>query len=202
MFGFTLDITGLDKLNERLSVDRFNDNLAKGVAPAIMNIHKAIESAVFHTYNTNGRKLSSVLVGNRLGKVDRDKLFLSTSLSYVYKPVDLSKFPYTYQHIPENNPGAVHTVEIRRGQRKQVVGKSGNGGFVPRNRRLNTNVWRSPKGYGAQMFERIGKARKPLRLLLGPSLAQMANTAINNGNPEIIQAYNQAVDIIASNLDL
>jgi hypothetical protein len=196
----TLEIQGLAALKERLSSERLTNNISKSIVPAAMLIHEAVDSTITNKYSLN-RSLTSVLQKSTLGRVDREGSFISTCLVYEYAPIDLSKFPYTYEHIPITNSGAVHTTTVIRKSSKKVIGKSGNGGFVPRNRKYNTNVWLGYKG-GAQMFERIGKNRNHLRLLLGPSLSQMAKKVFVDGDPLITQAFDKATQLIIGTLAL
>lgn len=203
MPGFGISFKGLDELKLRLDEKTVNKKVSAQMGTAIMQVHNAIRFDIKKRYAYAGGNLDSVLVGKSGSNATQVGTVLTLGLVYNYKPLDLSKFPYTQKYIkPPASTIAITSVQVRRGITKVVVGKSGNGGFVPRNRKNNTNVWRSPSGKGSQMFERIGLARKPLRLLLGPSLAQMAKTVVQHPSSEFKAAMDNVSTLIANNLDI
>ena len=195
MASINVEISGLNELKNRFDSSTINRKLILATSLAIRPIAQAIDFATLRTY---GMSAESVRPNKSSSNFIQGKNFISLGLTYIYKPIDLSKFPYTYQHTPSTNSGAVHTV--RKGVRKQVTGLSGNGGFVPRNRKENTEVWRGYRG-GAQMFERVGKPRKHLRLLLGPSIMKQVEMVVRTDDA-IQTALNQATQILADNFKI
>lgn len=167
MPNFKISIQGLEQLKLSLDKKELDRKLIPEIGLSILKLHNALKFAVKENY-TIDRSLDSVLKGGSKSNTILGNNLISTSLEYNYKPIDLSKFPYTY--VPGPRGGSVHSVTIKRGVTKIVRGKSRQGGFVPRDR--SGKVYRN--AFGAQMFERIGKSRFPLRVLFGPSLSQMA----------------------------
>lgn len=201
MPGFGISFEGLDELKLKLDSKTINKNTAAQMGTAIMQIHNAMRFDIIKQYAYTGATLDSVLVGKDKSTATETANILSLGLVYNYKPIDLSKFPYIQNYLkPPNSTIAVTSVQVRRGITKVVVGKSGNGGFVPRNRKFNTDVWRSPSGRGSQMFERIGAGRNHLRLLFGPSLSQMASSVVQRGSPELDKAMENVTSLIAGNI--
>ena len=160
---------GLEEIKEYLNPSRINKGIAIGVHDAVLQIHDALRSAVARKY-TFRDSLDTALVGRSISNVEIGKNFIRNGLQYVDKQKDLSKFPYTLGAIIRN--GTIHNVEVVRGRSKRLRGRSGQGGFVPRKKGA------PPTRFGfkgeTQMFERIGRSRYPLRLLLAPSLSDAA----------------------------
>jgi hypothetical protein len=197
MASINVEISGLNELKNRFDSNTINRKLILATSLAIRPIAQSIDFATQRIY---GMSAESVRPNKSSSNFVQGKNFISLGLTYIYKPIDLSKFPYTYQHIPSTNTGAVHTVMVRKGKGKQVTGRFGNGGFVPRNRKTNTEVWRGYNG-GAQMFERVGKPRKHLRLLLGPSIMKQVEMVVRTDDA-VKTALNQATQILADNFKL
>lgn len=201
MPGFGISFEGLDELKLRLDSKTLNKNIATQMGTAIMQVHNAIRFDIIKQYAYTGNTLDSVLIGKTTNTAEQTQNLLSLGLVYNNKPIDLSKFPYTQNYLnPPPSTVAVTSVQVRRGVTKVIVGKSGNGGFVPRNRKYNTDVWRSPSDKGSQMFERIGTGRNHLRLLFGPSLSQMASSVVKQGSPELDKAIENVATLIGENI--
>jgi hypothetical protein len=201
MPGFGISFEGLDELKLKLDSKIINKNIAKSIGQSIMQVHNAVRFDIIKQYGYNQKTLDSVLVDKSATAATQIGTVLTLGLVYNNVPIDLSKFPYTQNYLkPAPSTVAVTSVTVRRGVTKVVVGKSGNGGFVPRNRKNNTDVWRSPSGRGSQMFERIGAGRNHLRLLFGPSLSQMASSVVKQGSPELDKAMENVATLIGANI--
>jgi hypothetical protein len=212
--GFSIDFQGMDDLKIRLAMKDLPKDLIRGMGTALNQVHNQLKFDIKKRY-TFDKSLDNVRMGGAINDLKQGTNLISGGLQYEYKPTDLSKFSYTYQHIPSSNTGAVHTVTVIRGSPKQVVG-NGNGGFVPRNRKENTKVYYSSKGrnntlrgtpnwvsrYGAQMFERVGNGRKHLRLLTAPSLSQMASYCFSHPSTELTTVINNLSDTLSKEINL
>jgi hypothetical protein len=167
MPNFKISIQGLDQL--KLSLDRkeLDRKLIPEIGLSVLKLHNVLKFAVKENY-TIDKSLDTVLKSFSKSNVVLGTNLISAGLEYNYKPIDLSKFPYSF--VPGPRGGKIHSVTIKRGSTKIVHGKSRQGGFVPRSN--SGKVYRN--AFGAQMFERIGRSRLPLRVLFGPSLSQMA----------------------------
>lgn len=171
---FRAEIYGLDEIKNYLDKGRIEKSIAQGVGFAVLSLHKQLSLEVKNEYNTRD-SLDKALIGKAGSITKSGKNFIEAGLEYrtVYR--DLSKFSpkWYWGNINDNTvqQGRVHTVEVRRGKRQIVYGKRHLGGFMPRNREgTPKRIYRG----GNQMFERLGRSKTPLRLLLGPSLSMMA----------------------------
>ena len=171
---FKAEVYGLQEIEEWGAKGKLEKSLAQGVGFAVLSLHKQLALEVKNEYNTRG-SLDKVLIGKAGSIVKSGKNFIEAGLEYrtVYR--DLSKFSpkWYWGNINDNTTrqGRVHTVEVRRGKRQIVYGKRHLGGFMPRNKSgTPKRIYRG----GTQMFERLGRSKIPLQLLLGPSLSMMA----------------------------
>jgi hypothetical protein len=184
-----IEIDGLSDLVATLNPKRINSDIAKGLGLATKTLHATLKHSISQTYNTS-HNLDSVLVGKSISNVTFGKNIIESGLEYRYRPVDLAKFDYTWEMgnippLPKKRQGRVHSVTVKRASgRKIVYGKSGNGGFTQKNSR-----------YGTQMFERMGKERKPLRLLFGPSLTDMVLKSLDT-DPKVKKSLDAITDYI------
>lgn len=186
-----ISIYGLDEIKEYINPNRINKELAIGVGLAVLQLHRDLKSSVFTRYNVDQAKIEAALVGKVAKTQTTGKNFIHNGLEYRSGHTDLAKFPYT-KALGNINPGAkrqgqVHTVSVKRGNAKIVYGKEHRGGFTQRNGR-----------YGVQMFERKSKARFPLRLLFGPSIVTMINTAYEY-DPKVKESLNSLEQTIIDN---
>jgi len=199
MANFYIEIKGLKELKDSLNPNRIRKEIAVGVGQAATVIHNELRSAVIRAYSSPN-DINSVWVGRKATAQNLGKSVIQSNLQYRVKYSDLSKFPYTYAEgnltAGKKRTGMVHTVEIVRGRKVVVFGKSNRGGFVPRKngRAILTS-------HGAQMFERMSDKRKPLRLLIGPSLTQKI-THVYYSDPKVQIAKDKAADIIAEFIKL
>lgn len=164
-----VQVEGMQGLVTAIAVPKLTKEIVAGVRSVANDLHAELVKGVKQRYTTR-QSLNSVLIGNGAG-IRISGNVIKATLSYEYKGLDLSMFPYQPTVIPYSY--AQHSVEVIRGQNKVVVGKSGNGGFVPKGATRRTrrgNSWRGVK----RMYERVGKPRLPLRVLFGPSLSQQA----------------------------
>ncbi len=192
MSNFTFDMPELENFKKTFNTNRIPADIANGVGKAVKQLHASIEHAVATRYKTS-KPLSSVLVGGSISNVVFGKNVIRGGLEYKFVPVGLASFfspPAELGNINEGakRPGFVHSVEIIRGQRKVVHGKEHRGGFIPLG-------WKSP------MFERMSKARLPLRTLYAPSLSQMASHVVNTDAGVQFQINNIA-EIIGNEIEL
>lgn len=170
---FKVEIYGLEDLKISLDGQRINKKIAQGVGLFTKQLHGELKFEIAKKYNVP-HNLDSVLMNKSTSQVTFGKNVIESGLVYKYKPVDLAKFPYSWEMgnippLPKKRQGRVHSVAVRRGGKKVVYGKSKHGGFTQKNGR-----------HGTQMFERIGRERKPLRLLFGPSLTEMVSRSLNS----------------------
>jgi len=182
-----VEIYGLADLKESLEGKKLKRDIPKGIGSATKTIHSALKFELAQKYNVS-HNLDSVLVGKSVSNVTFGKNVMEGGLVYRWKPVDLAKFPYSWEWgnippLPKKRKGKVHSVAVRRGSKKVVYGKSNHGGFTQKN------------GYfGTQMFERVSRERKPLRLLFGPSLSEMASRSLDS--PKVTKAIDDLVEYI------
>jgi hypothetical protein len=192
-------IEGLKELQEALDSKRIKKGIALGLNRFTKEFHSAISFEVTKRYNVKSNALDSVLEKNPSSSVEFGKSIIRNSLTYKYKPKDLSKYPYTIRwgnlYQPKLKQGWIHTVEVVRGRKKVVYGNHKYGGFTPRS---GGKLVR--KAYGGQMLERVGKERKPLKLLLGPSLSELAAMVVKNNNGKIGQTLNNLESYIIEDL--
>ena len=178
----SVDLLGFKEVQEYFSEKRIKKAVAVGVSTAANQVHSALTKAIFNRYTANN-DLNKQLVGAKPSgsSVKFGKSILSVGLTYRIKRSELSKFSYSASYGALNNgDGWVHTVEVVRGQRKVLRGKKGRGGFTPRvgSSKLSHG---SPKRIfrgGAQMLERSGRKRTPLKVLYAPNTANMINRAL------------------------
>ncbi len=194
MANFKADLQGLEELKQSLNTARIPKQVALGVGIALKELNSTIEHAVAIRYKTT-KPLSSVLVGKSASNVAFGKNVIRGGLEYKFVPIDLSKFHSPPPVFGNINPGAkrkgfVHYAEVLRGRRKVVLGKDHRGGFIPKGYRT---------AHGEQMFERMSKARLPLRVLYAPTLSQMASNVVNNDNA-VIYAMNNIAETIANEI--
>lgn len=195
-----IEIEGLEVVKTSLNMNRISTQIAKGMGIAALKLHKEISHAVFTRYKTS-KSLDSVLVGKSSSVTTFGKGILQNSLEYKFVPIDLSKFFSPPAQLGNINAGAtrmgwIHSVEVIRGRRQISYGKGHRGGFIPR---TESGVLFRNSRFGSQMFERIGRARLPLRVLYAPTLSQMANYVVNNDS-RVIYIQNQMPEIIANEI--
>ena len=199
---FKFTVTGLKELVSAFGSDKVNKQIATGITDIANKLNTELGIGVLQRYAYN-KPLDSVLRGKG-AVVWQSKNHITATLTYDYKPIDLSQFPYSPHEIP--NRYATHSASVLRGQSRVVHGKSGNGGFVPRkgpNHSTSPNkAWLARNGK-TRMFERTGRPRLPLRVLYGPSLTQMANTVLTVKPTKGISAITDNLDtLLVNRLDL
>jgi hypothetical protein len=175
---FKVEIQGLRELQNEFSQNGLSKKVSFGLGLATKSLHSELRFAVKSRYAISG-DLNSVLKGSRFTSTTKfGNSIFENGLEYRYRPIDLSKFPYTKEWgnllYPKPRQGWVHTVTVVRGRPRVSYGKSNHGGFTKLNKK-------HPQ-YGMQMLERKGKSKYPVRLLFGPSLSEMAYAQLNNNS--------------------
>lgn len=173
----SVNIQGLNELRE--SFNRVPKDIAMGIGLATSRIQQALKHDIIGMYNLNEAKINNAFVGTRTkSTVARGKATIENSINIKQIPIDLAKYPYDWSWgnidtpvspMPKKRKGKVHSVSVRRGVVKVVYGKHQYGGFTQQNGR-----------YGTQMFERTSEERKPLRLVFGPSIADIVSWGIDH----------------------
>ncbi len=168
---FKLNIQGLEELKNSFEAGELSKKFVSAIGSTMLAINSELGFAVKQSYNIGSRSLDDVRVNKTSIIYQTGQNVITGSLEYKFKAIDLSKFPYTYVPGSSGRFAFVFSTSILRGVTKVVRGKTGRGGFVPRCK--SGKVYRS--SHGAQMFERAGQPRLPLRVLYGPTLSQMAS---------------------------
>lgn len=177
----TVNLVGLEEVQEYFSDKRIKKAVAVGMATFVTNLHSSLRTSIHNRYTGNQDISKQLHRGSSTVKFG--KSILTAGLVYDVKHSDLSKFNYSASYGALNADGGdgwVHTVEVVRGQRKVLKGKRGRGGFTPRTGSSKQTHGRAKRVFnsGAQMLERKGRRRKPLRVLYGPNTANMINRAL------------------------
>jgi len=206
MPNITVEFPGLSEIKEMFDHKVFLKDIREGVSRAAFGLNRLLEFEISNTYNA--KPLDSVRVGKSISTQTTGKNIISAGLTYRYKAVDLSKLQFEREATPgpsgqkffksPYNP-EIQSISILRNSRKVLKGKYGKGGFIPKAKGGDT--WRSPSGRGAQMFERIGKARSELKLLFGPSLTDMVETMVTY-NPTVMAYLENLDDIILEHITM
>lgn len=175
----TIKLAGIDQLRESLSGEKVNSELARTLGKVVSFVNSELESQIIRDYRVKSN-LNSVLLGRSNNNLTQGKNFLSTSLVYKQKSVPLSRYYesrfWGNLNQPKARKGWVHNVQITRGRTERSHGKENRGGFTPRNK---SGVVKRYGAAGSLMFERMSDARTPLRILYGPSLADLVSYEIN-----------------------
>ena len=195
-----IEIKGLDALKNSINVNRINKEIAIGVGRAILLIHSELKSSVERAYRTPG-SLDSVLIGKSASTQQLGANIIRGGLAYANKPINLAAYNVDFYKgnippLPKRREGTVHVVEIVRGRRKIVYGKTNRGGFIPRT--ASGSIVRF--GKKGVMLERLGKSRYPVRTLYGPSLSDMVGYVWDT--PRVRAAVNSATDKILDLVEL
>ena len=189
----TVNLVGLEEVQEYFSDKRIKKAVAVGMATFVTNLHSGLRTSIHNRYTGNQDISKQLHRGSSTVKFG--KSILTAGLVYDVNHSDLSKFKYSASYGALNKgdgalnkgdgalnkgDGWVHTVEVVRGQRKVLKGKRGKGGFTPRTGSSKQIHGRAKRVFnsGAQMLERKGRRRKPLRVLYGPNTANMINRAL------------------------
>ena len=185
MSAVSIEFDGINELKE--SFNRIPKDIALGLGIATAKVQQALKHDLIGMYNFSESRFNNALVGSRTtSTVTRGKNLLENGIEFKQIPIDLAKFPYTWEWgnippLPKKRQGKVHSVAVRRGNVKVVYGKYGYGGFTLKN---------GP--YGVQMFERISTDRFPLRLAFGPSIADTIMWGVNR--PGTLPTFDKEAD--------
>lgn len=197
----TVNLLGLSEVKDYFSDKRIKKAVAIGLAKFTLEVHSVLRTAVHNRY-TGNQDLDKQLIKSKQ-TVKFGKGVLSAGLQYKIKRQDLSKFNYTTTYgALHRGDGWVHTVEVVRGHKKVLKGKSGRGGFTPRvggNRYTHGKAKRIFRG-GAQMLERTGGKRLPLRVLYAPDTRNMINRALDK-DPKVQETINNFAPKVGDLID-
>ena len=197
MSAISIQFQGLTELRD--SLNRVPSQVAIGLGDATSKVQAALRHDILGMYNFKDSRFNNALVGSRIiSQVTRGKTFLQRSIEFKQIPIDLAKFPYTWEWgnippLPKRRQGKVHSVAVRKGNVKIVYGKYGYGGFTQKN-----------GVYGTQMFERVSTSRYPLKLVFGPSIADIVawGTSRPGMLPTFDKEYNNMTQYIADQINL
>lgn len=193
-----VELKGLNELISELQKPFASKNIGIALSKTTLDFHNQINRAVLQRYNTNISPENALLTKRPRILFENNRTV--SEIDYLSSPKDLSKYPYTF-HRGNINPNAkrqgdVHVTEVVKGRKKIVYGKTGRGGFVPR----------EPSGrakrfgrFGSQMFERTSKKRYPIRLVVGPSIGNLITNVIK-AEPSIKAYQNKLPEILLNYL--
>jgi len=177
----TISLSGLEEAKHYFSKEKLTKSVATNIGIATLELHGVLRTFINSRY-TGKHNLGKQLVRGT-SDVKFGKSAIESGLVYKIKYMDLSKFNYT-AHWGALNKGMgwVHTVEVVKGQRKVLKGRSGRGGFTPRVGSSKSSHGRVKRLYrgGGQMRERTTSASLPLRTLYGPNTKNMIIYALKH----------------------
>lgn len=192
-----INIKGLDSLRESLNPKRIQKDVAIGVGRAALLIHSELRGAIQRQYKAP-HSLDSVLIGKANETREFGRNVIKGGLSYRQQSINLAQYMNGVQPtlgnippLPKLRQGWVHTVEIKRGNRKVVYGKKNLGGFTPRDAK-GTLVRKNGR---AIMLERDGDKKYPVHQLFGPTVAALAMRMYDT-DPQVQKAKDKAAEVI------
>lgn len=202
MPAISLKLEGLEDLKKSLDSNKLTRELVAGVGIISLQLHNVLNNQIQSVYQIN-RSLNKVLINKTSLDIKRGANFISSGLEYKHEAINLAEFP-SFSHFKGNintdvsKPGLVQQVTIvRKRPYKIIKGKKHYGGFVPSNAKgIRTGDFKRV------MFERlekrtwIGKERTKLRVLYGPSLAQMAKIQFNLETGEVARFKNRIPNLL------
>jgi hypothetical protein len=155
----------------------------KGIGIGMQQIQKALQQDITGLYHFSPLDFNRSLEQQQI-TVGTNSVTGEITYRNIHK--NLAEFPYSSElgnipPLPKQKQGQVHSVSVRRGKVKVVYGKHGRGGFTREN-----------GTYGMQMFERITKARYPLRLVFGPSVVDTIKWGWNR--PQMLPTVTKVID--------
>jgi hypothetical protein len=159
----TVKIEGLEELLKALE----GTSLTMSFKKASVGFSKEVKDNLAFLVNERYAISKSELSKSFLGKSENvNGSSLTIQLDYQHNPTTLGA-RYNSRFWGNINPGAkregqVHLVQVRRGNKLISYGREQRGGFMSPNKAVK----------GQNMYERIGKSRKSLRLLFTMSAAQ------------------------------
>lgn len=188
-----INITGLVEIKDIFSPKTTHPVIIKSLASIGNQVNQKLRSHINNFYSIRS-SIDTVRLNKSSYVTKTGTNLLSFGLEYEHVPVDLSKYDYTWKNIGTHPTRFEHKVAIKKGDFKAIPGKYGNKGWTARTADGKlSRPWKDAQrrgartGYrgGAQMFERVGRGRKPLTLLIGPSLAILITSSLNR-DKEII----------------
>lgn len=201
---FRVKVEGLEELQSSLNLNRINKEVSTGVGLFARKLHSELRFSIKQKYNMgkNPKSLDSVLVGNSTSTQQFGRNVIIGGLTYVHIPIGLAKFPYGWfwgniNKPPAKRKGRVHYSQVKRGNTTIVYGKEHRGGFVP----IREGGAVVLQNGHSNMLERKGPGPKPLRLLFGPSLANMAFNALRT-DPAVLRSLDNLDNFVAENIKL
>ncbi len=192
----TIDVSGFEEAREYFSKEKLTNSIATNIGLATRELHGTLKTFINNRY-TGKHDLGKQLV-NSISDVKFGKKVISSGLVYRIKYMDLSKFNYTASYGALNRgKGWVHTVEVVKGQRRVLKGKTGRGGFTPRVGSSSSNHGKAKRLFnsGAQMLERTTNKHLPLRVLYGPNTRSMITYALEH-DPKVNKVLDNLSDRI------
>jgi hypothetical protein len=179
---FQGQIDNIRKVLHLANRSKLDLEIAKSIAISEREIHFALREQVKQTFGDK-HKLGDVYKTYRTSNYrTMAKRVITRGFLYEHKPRNITLFPISYYwgnlRQKKRRQGWVHLAGILTevGQQK-VYGanwrnKKGFGGFTPRDK--EGNILYRREGYPDQMFVRLTRDPYPLKLIFGPSLADMA----------------------------
>lgn len=175
-------IEGINELLADLAPNRIKQKTAIQSGKIINELHAALRKHVKNKYAAQN-DLDKRRIKTSISSAGSGRKVLKHGLQYKNKYSDLSKFPTTWRwgniNAGARRKGRVHSTTVVRGRTRIVYGR-GRGGFMPRDKQGTPRHFGK---YGTQMFERKGRARNNLILLLAPTTDMMVNSALRS--PEV-----------------
>lgn len=175
----TAKLEGLNNLLKILDTGRISSVLAFNVAEEVDKLHLAIRDGVKARYTTR-YDLTSVRVGNRNATAERGRGYIRNGLIYQHKLIPLARYPFTIDYANNVRNGSPTYVEVVRGKKTLVKGKTRRGGFVPNSRGTPVRITKNSDTGSFGFYERTSSRRYPIKKLYGLTLSQQANYIINH----------------------
>jgi hypothetical protein len=202
MYNLSVDVYGLNEIQEYINPKRINKELAIGVGIAVLQLHNTLKTEIFQRYNVPNNITTALVGGISPPTLGRNSIL--SGLNYKDTPQDLSRFPYTPAYQNRKKRGQVFETTVVRGQTKVVHGKYGYGGFVAPRR----GETKGGPTYSLFMYERKQKAtwlskgvRAPFRIIQTLTLVDMVNIALIY-NPKVKVELNKLEQTIINNFIL
>jgi hypothetical protein len=202
---FQRTLKEIEALKDWASRKKLPAEIAKALAIAERDIHKGLSEQVKATFGPQF-KINEVYKTYTYGTWSTlGKRVIKRGFLYQHKPMHMSLFPISYYwgNLREKKPrqGWVHLAKIFTAVGEQKIygdnwrNKEGYGGFIPRDSDGRIVYTRSP--YPDQMFVRLTRAKYPVKLIFGPSLADMAGYAWKNPEPSLQRIFDESSKAIA-----
>lgn len=178
--GFRIEISGLDKVAEKLSSKELNKILIPAINESLLKVHSFLKTEVNsqYTFSHRGRTLNKVLEGKSTNSAKQvSAIAIEGGLEYRQEPIKLVDFPFRvinvgarssfYYRMSKDKDFASHEVDqaqavqvrVKRGSGyKTVVGKKGFGGFYKKADRSGWDKYtllKKPRNEYSNIYERL-----------------------------------------------